>query len=91
MSRLTFALVRKFKLFMTVSLGAVKWKLYAVHFAVYCWSNFYVVKLFILATGEQESEEESEALQVETNECGMQCSLQSEQHQSDSGTYIKLT
>ena len=48
--------------------------------------------LFILATGEQQSEEESEALQVETNDCGkLQCSLQSEQHQSDSGTYIKLT
>ena len=48
--------------------------------------------LFILATGEQESIEESEALQVGTNECGkLQCSVQSEQRQSDSGTYIKLT
>ena len=48
--------------------------------------------LFILATGEQQSEEESEALQVETNDCGkLQCSLQSQQHQSDSGTYINLT
>ena len=52
--------------------------------------EFLAYLLFILATGEQESEEESEALQVETNDCGMQCSLQSEQHQSDSGTYSKL-
>ena len=46
--------------------------------------EFLAYLLFILATGEQGSE----ALQVE---CGMQCSLQSEQHQSDSGTYIKLS
>ena len=37
--------------------------------------------LFVLATGEQESEEESESLQVETDDYGkLQCSLQSEQH-----------
>ena len=72
---------------MTISFGTVKRKLYAVHFAVYFFVGCLAYLLFILATGEDESEEESEAIQVE---CGMHCSLQGEQHQSDSGTY-KLT
>ena len=68
---------------MTISFGTVKRKLYALHFAVYFFVGCLAYLLFILATGE----EESEAIQVE---CGMHCSLQGEQHQSDSGTY-KLT
>ena len=72
---------------MTISFGTVKWKLYAVHFAVYYFVGCLAYLLFILATPEEESEEESEAIQVEG---GVHCSLQGEERESDTGTY-KLT